>query len=531
MKGAAAPARMGPLALARLLARLAGRLLELAWLYLPLVLLGVWAACADALHLPTSLGVALGLLGEKAKDWRAAWLARTLRNVQKSGPVFVKLAQWAATRPDFVPETWCQALGYLQDRTDPHSLEHTHKILDESFSRDGWSHAFLIEPEPIGSGCIAQVYRGIAQVPDPDSRPSGPPGAESGCGYGGLWQLLGGAGPRSSGSSGAGRKGTMRAVPVAVKVIHPQVRRAVDLDLVFLQAAAWLVDRLGFESLGVSLALRQFVGFLSVQADFILEANNLIVFRQNFGTGDNDVAIPKVFHPWVTSDVLVMSFEDGEPLSTLLAAGRARAGDGGGGGEEGPLPRRSLKKDREEAWGQIVDSFWAMVFKHRFVHGDLHPGNILWQRRKGRRPRLVLLDCGLAVDLGGDAGEDLAMMVKAFLTQSEEEVAALLMRLGERVGGRLEDVWEPDGFVKGIAELIREAKGCGFRLGKLNAGALMGRSLLLGRRHRVRFDARFVNLMVAMTVLQGVAMSLHPEGDFLSRMTPYLFGQVMRIAA
>ena len=29
-----------------------------------------------------------------------------------------------------------------------------------------------------------------------------------------------------------------------------------------------------------------------------------------------------------------------------------------------------------------------------------------------------------------------------------------------------------------------------------------GRSLLLGRRHRVRFDARFVNLMVAMTVLQ-----------------------------
>ena len=26
-----------------------------------------------------------------------------------------------------------------------------------------------------------------------------------------------------------------------------------------------------------------------------------------------------------------------------------------------------------------------MVFKHRFVHGDLHPGNILWQTQRGRR--------------------------------------------------------------------------------------------------------------------------------------------------
>jgi len=308
---------------------------------------------------------------------------------------------------------------------------------------------------------------------------------------------------------------------VAVKVIHPQVRRAVDLDLIFLQAAAWLVDRLGFESLGVSLALRQFVGFLCVQADFTTEAHNLSIFRQNFA-GHSDVVIPKVFHPWVSSNVLVMSFEEGESLSTLVGTKMAD--------DEEKLPWQSPEKDKKEAWGQIVDSFWAMVFKHRFVHGDLHPGNILWQTQRGRRPRLVLIDCGLAVDLGGDAGEDLAMMVKAMLTESEEQVARLLMSLGERVGGRMEDVWDPDGFVTGIAELIREAKGSAFRLSKLNAGALMGRSLLLGRRHRVRFDARFVNLMVAMTVLQGVAMSLNPDGDFLSRMTPYLFGRAVALA-
>merc|ERR1711972_327072 len=107
---------------------------------------------------------------------------------------------------------------------------------------------------------------------------------------------------------------------------------------------------------------------------------------------------------------------------------------------------------------------------------------------------------------------------------SEEDVAHLLIKLGERVGGREEDVIDPDGFVVGIAELIRTGKQSGFKLSKLNAGELMGRSMLLGRRHRVRFDARFVNLMVAMVVLQGVAMQLKGDGDILTPMRPYVLG-------
>merc|ERR1712113_1378519 len=119
-----------------------------------------------------------------------------------------------------------------------------------------------------------------------------------------------------------------------------------------------------------------------------------------------------------------------------------------------------MTRAKQEAWRQIVDSFWAMVFKHRLVHGDMHPGNVLWQLRREGGVRLVLIDCGLAVDLSGDAGDDLSMMVKAFLTQGEEDVARLLIGLSERVGGRPEDVIDPEGFVKGIAELIVEAKAC-----------------------------------------------------------------------
>merc|ERR1711966_646421 len=137
--------------------------------------------------------------------------------------------------------------------------------------------------------------------------------------------------------------------------------------------------------------------------------------------------------------------------------------------------------------------------------------------------QLVMLDCGLVIDLDGQAGEDLTNMVRAFLTRPAEEVAEMLIVLSERVGGRPEDVWNPDGFVRGIAELIRRGLDCRFTLSKLNAGALMGQSLILGRRHRVRFDARFVNLMVAMCVVQCVAMRLNGDGDILNRMRPYVF--------
>jgi len=151
-------------------------------------------------------------------------------------------------------------------------------------------------------------------------------------------------------------------------------------------------------------------------------------------------------------------------------------------------------------------------------------------RNGGRGVQLVLLDCGLAINLQGDAGKDLTKMVKAILTQDENDIGHLLIDLGERVGGRPEDVRDPRGFALGIGALVREARGCTYKLSKLNAAGLMGQSLLLGRKHCVRFDARFVNLAVSMAVLQGVALRLNGDGDFLNRMRPYLFGAALAAA-
>ena len=58
------------------------------------------------------------------------------------------------------------------------------------------------------------------------------------------------------------------------------------------------------------------------------------------------------------------------------------------------------------------------LFIHNFVHGDLHPGNILVQETL--EPRIVLLDCGIATSL---TPYDLQQMRKLFTAIIKGEVS------------------------------------------------------------------------------------------------------------
>lgn len=86
--------------------------------------------------------------------------------------------------------------------------------LDKSFGAD-WSSKLSLESEPVGAGCIAQVYKGELQ--------------EEG-----------------------GEK-----VKVAVKLIHPHVRKMIDVDMYILRKLADTVERF-FPSLEY-LSLRDIV--------------------------------------------------------------------------------------------------------------------------------------------------------------------------------------------------------------------------------------------------------------------------------
>lgn len=64
---------------------------------------------------------------------------------------------------------------------------------------------------------------------------------------------------------------------------------------------------------------------------------------------------------------------------------------------------------------------------HNFVHGDLHPGNILVQDPNVKHPKLVLLDCGIATTLTPLDLENLQCVFTAIVTGQGWKVVDLFL--------------------------------------------------------------------------------------------------------
>lgn len=64
---------------------------------------------------------------------------------------------------------------------------------------------------------------------------------------------------------------------------------------------------------------------------------------------------------------------------------------------------------------------------HNFVHGDLHPGNILVQDSSITDPTLVLLDCGIATSLEPQDLENLLCVFTAIVKGEGWKVADLFL--------------------------------------------------------------------------------------------------------
>lgn len=416
-----------------------------------------------------------------------------LRGLQWHGPAAIKFAQWASTRPDLLPATFITHFSKLQSQVRPHSLEDTEKALTEAFGPQ-WFEEIEIDAEPIGSGCIAQVYMG---------------------------RLL----PRVGRSANlASRR------DVVLKVMHPAAQNSVSMDLEALQL---LVDTLeawipATKYLAVSEVVAHFGDFLLPQTDLRIEAANLDKFAKNFLFRQNGrglkVVFPEVLRPYVASNVLMETFEEGVNLGKMLD-GRC--------GPDSAFSGISYTEVRERVGKLCLDTFLQMLFKDNFVHGDMHPGNILVRvnRDAGGRsgapdaekrawdPELVVLDAGLAVQMTRKDRRDFVDLFYAIVMNQGRRAGQLMV---ERSPGCRDEVIDEGGFVRGIDELITQMRDAGVMLGKLKFGEMFARMLGLACTHKVKLETSFVSVAVSIIVLEGVGRQLAPLVDLVTLATPLL---------
>ena len=426
--------------------------------------------------------------GETVQWWWS--LLRT--TICRSGPCNIKFSQWIATRPDLFPLVVCQQLQDLQTNASRCSWRLTKQTLETMFGSH-WPEMFFLEIDPdsgepvvVGSGCVAQVLKGRLLQP-------------------------------------VERAG----LPVAIKVIHPTVAVAIQDDLRIMRFAARLLESVpSLSQLGLLESVEEFALFMNSQLDLRREAAALSRFRANFSpppgsksqAGTHSVDFPEPIYPLVTPLALVETFAEGQLMLDLI------------GSIDAPTRHRLATLG--------LDAILKMVFQDNFIHADMHMGNLIVLRdggggvgggpvkKPGNSIKLTMIDAGLVAELEHQDRLNFVDLFKAVVLNDGRRVGRLIIERSKNLGY----CKDPKGFEAELEDVVRTVHSSGLSLGRMGVGALLQRVLVACYRHNVKLESKFVAVVLAIGVVEGLGRRLDPDVDILLRASPYVLKASLDLA-
>lgn len=356
------------------------------------------------------------------------------------GPTFIKFGQILATRHDLLPAAFIQSFEKLQDQANIVGFTEIQNILAEELGPDYSARFTHIEAAPLGSASIAQVHRA---------------------------QLL------------TGEK-------IVLKVQKPRSVIMIKEDLRILM----LLSQLAHDSIPELQSFRlpdlvaEFAEALSRETEFLLEANNIRKFSDNFKESTY-LKVPKVYWEFTSDRVLALEELEGKPLSQSAA-----------------LKMPGL--DLDTCGKHLLTNYLEQVFIHGYFHGDLHPGNVLILKDS----QFGLIDFGMMGRLSHKTKLAVIKMLQSLAQEDYESLATEYIHLSpfdERV--------LPERFAQGLQHLI--SPYFGLNLKNVNVGELLLSTAQMAAKEGLRIPRELLVFFKSLVGIESVIRKLNPEFDFL----------------
>lgn len=225
---------------------------------------------------------------------------------------------------------------------------------------------------------------------------------------------------------------------------------------------------------------------------------------------------------------------------------------------------------------EILDSFLQMLILDNFIHSDLHPGNIFVRFFKinnddeelilspednkevtldmqtittellridrnntknknydklllsfsklydeGYQPEVCYLDTGLVTELNERDRVNFLELFKALSMFDGFKAGELMVERSRDP----ESAIDREIFALKTQRLVSTVKDRTFTLGNISIGDLLDKMLSMVRQHHVKMEPDFVNVVVAILLLEGIGRQLDPELDLFARLVwAFIFG-------
>ncbi len=367
------------------------------------------------------------------------------------GPIFVKFGQMLSTRRDLLPPDLADALAELQDKVPPFDSVTAVKAIESALGQSVGTAFARFDSVALASASVAQVHAAT---------------------------LLDGS-------------------DVVVKIIRPGIRAGIVADLELLHVLARWIERLHVD--GKRLRPREVIAdyehTLLDELDLRIEAANTTALKRNFADGEL-LYVPDIHWSLVRDNLLVMERIHGIPIGDVAALKQAGV-------------------DMEELAGRGVKIFFTQVFRDRYFHADMHPGNIFVDVSNPKKPRYIAIDCAIMGSLDERDQIYLAENFVAFFNRDYRRIAELHVQSG----------WVPAGTrVEAFESAVRA--NCepifGKPLAEISFGVFLLQLFQTARRFNMSVQPQLVLLQKTLFYIEGLGRQLYPELDLWKTAKPYL---------